>query len=815
MKHSTHKLFTLVVTFFVATMMSYAIPAYNGKVIITQPDGSQVSCYIYGDETWHTFVSEDGYIMHRENDGYLRFVTTSNRRLTLNDIDEYRLLTHSSDVALSASEATGRVNGIKRAAKARNAAPYPNGNFPTTGSVKGLVLLVEFSDNAFNGSYTQTVFNGLMNTNGFNQFGAQGSARDYFVDQSMGVFTPQFDVVGPVKLTKTMAYYGADDDIGPDAKAGEMIADACRLADEQGIDFSQYDYNNDGLVDFVYVIYAGYGQNYGADANTVWPHTASLQDWEINLSLDGKQVGRYACSSELKYNNGTQLEGIGTFCHEFGHVLGLKDLYDTRHSNGTRVGVWSIMDQGCYNNESRTPCAYSAFERYSLGWLNFTDIDTPSEKMELAEITENNVAYRIRTANENEFFTLENRQQKGWDAYLPQKGLMIMHIDYKPEAWNNNAVNNGSVMCVDLVEADGVMSSDTYSTDLYPAAGNDKFTDTSSPNALSNDGQPTGKAVTQIRDVDGVITFRFMQEALNRPEAPIVDEVGANYVTCHWDEVDGAIGYRLDAIELLAADENPLAADENFDTMTAGAYLTPDNAEMGGVLDSYLSLEGWTGEKLRQAGGYLYIEEGGSLTSPLLDLSAGDTNFTVGLNCLSSGNQASFKIVAARNNGREITSSTAEVDGEATDVIANMTGGISRTRIIISAIEGGLYIDRLRVMKGTVAKENIWDDVLHHVVADNIATTSYTLYGLMPSKNYTLTLTALASDETLNSNPSPTVLITTAEGTGISSTSTQKVVKTVYYNLNGQTVSNPHTGVFIVKEITTDGKSIVKKVVKR
>lgn len=798
----------LISATFLFLTASRAVPAYNGKVVLTQPDGSRVECQIVGDESWHVFVSTDDFLMQRDANGYLQYVESSRGRLTTADIASYRAEMLSSEQSSP--------NGIRRVFNRRNATPIPNGNFPTTGNVKGLVLLVEFSDNSFNASYTRDVFQGLMNTENFSQFGAQGSSRDYFVSQSMGQFTPQFDVVGPLKLSQPMSYYGGDDDLGPDAKAGEMIADACRAADEQGIDFSQYDYNNDGMVDFVFVIYAGYGQNYGADANTIWPHTASLPDWEINLTLDGKQVGRYACSCELKYNSGTQLEGIGTFCHEFGHVLGLKDIYDTRHSNNRQVGVWSIMDQGCYNNESRTPCAYSAFERWSLGWLELTELDTPSDNVTLAELTQNNVAYRISTSRENEFFTLENRQQVGWDAYLPGKGMMITHIDYDQIAWNNNTVNNGDDCRLLLVPADGNLSADTYQTDLYPSVGNDKFTDNSTPNSLIRNGTATGKPVTQIRDVEGTIYFRFMQDALPKPEPPIVDDVQDGSLTCHWDEVAGAVGYRLEAVELIAADENPLVVDEDFDKMTAGSYSNPDAAEMGTVLDAYTNLQGWSGNALRQAGGYLYVGEGGELMSPLVDVSEPDGQFTVGISCKAEqGTSAKFKIVAARNTGKEITSTECEVGSDEQTIVVTMTGGIARTRLKVVTTEGSIYINRLRVMKGEVAEADIWNDVVHTVVADGITATSHTLTGLKSDTDYNLTLTALAADPSLNSEPSAAVLVHTKYSTAIAETKAQGEATYTYYNIYGQEVTPNTNGLYIEKATAKDGTMIVRKVVRK
>ncbi|MBR1414573.1 MAG: M6 family metalloprotease domain-containing protein [Prevotella sp.] len=722
-----------------------AVPAYPGKHQLKRANGTTLTYYLRGDERAHWFEDEQGRRIEESMVIGEGCMVKGEGRIDQQNNSPFTL--HHSPFTNHLSPFTNHQSSLT--------------TFPTTGNVRGLVLLVEFSDVHFQENYTLEVFQGLLNGEGYSQHGAQGSARDYFVSQSIGKFTPQFDVVGPIRLTQPMDYYGADDEYGTDAHAGIMVQEACQQAhQEQGVDFSQYDYNADGLVDFVYIVYAGYGQNYGAPANTVWPHTASLPDWGISLQLDGKTVSRYACGCELKYTQGTQLEGIGTFCHEFGHVLGLPDFYDTRHSNSMRLGVWDIMDQGCYNNESRTPCAYSAFERYSLGWLDLTELNEPADRVELPELTQNNVAYRISTSRPDEYFILENRQQVGWDAALPARGMLISHVDYDQAVWDANTVNNGTDQHYILMAADGVVSSQNYATDLYPSGGNDKFTDTSSPNALSRTGQPTGKPVTRIRDVDGLITFRFMQDALPCPAAPAISDVTATSLTASWPAVSSAVAYRLQARPVLSAEEDPIVADETFRNLTDGSIGQPDNAEMGTVLDSYLSLEGWSGTGLRQAGGLLYIGTGGTLQSPLLDLSEPEGRFTVALQ-LTATAAATLHITAARNNGREITTEELPLESGEHSVVLHLEGGISRTRVSISATEGDAYLSRLRIVKDHVSTETAWADTNAAITVDGIEETTYPLMGLTPGQTYAVTLVALADDEELNSDPSAEVLVTT------------------------------------------------------
>ncbi|MBQ9668772.1 MAG: M6 family metalloprotease domain-containing protein [Prevotella sp.] len=777
-----------------------AIPAWPGRLTHVQPDGTVLDYRIVGDEHWHTLLTSDGYEIAPDGHGALCYVIRHDGSKQLlgrahNAVDR----TAAETFALPQPWA-GAPTHASAAGRSRQPRRLAADGFPTTGEVRGMVMLVEFADRHFQTENTQSMYTQLMNDEGYTGRNATGSARDYFVSQSTGLFTPHFDVVGPIRLSHDESYYGGDDEYGTDAGAGQMVEEACRLALEQGIDFSQYDYNSDGDVDFVFFIYAGYGQQYGAPSETIWPHTATLPDWGITLTLDGKRISRYACGSELKYSSGTQLEGIGTFCHEFGHVLGLPDFYDTRHQNGTRLGVWDIMDQGCYNNESRTPCAYSAFERMSLGWLTLTELSEPADNVELPELTQTNTAYRISTSRPDEYFVLENRQQVGWDAYQPARGMLVAHVDYDKTVWDQNTVNNGSDMRYDIIEADGKMGQGSYATDLFPSQGVDKLTDTSSPSTQMRDGTPTGKPIIRIRDVGGVITFRFMQEPLPQPDVPTVAELGSHSLTATWQAVNGAQAYRLEARQMLSADENPVVTDENFDLMRAGSYGMADAAEMGSVLDSYLNQEGWTGEGLRQAGGRLYMGEGATLKSPLLDLSEPDGRFTVALRALAGDQgEALFTIKAQRNNGRELAvSDVMHADTDESDAVCQLTGGIGRTSVVVTVQQGELYVDRLRIEKDHVPQADVWGETAHTVAATGINTTSATLDGLLAQTTYALTLTALSDDDELSSQPSAVVLVTTkAETESVSAPTRTDAADAVTYNLAGQRLSKAVRGLFI------------------
>lgn len=356
---------------------------------------------------------------------------------------------------------------------------------------RGLVILVNFQDKEFITSYDEmhNMINGDNYSRsykiGFKTIKAQGSARQYFIDQSWGQYQPQFDVVGPYTVSKNYSYYGQNrSEYNTDVNACEMIIEACQLADADGVDFTQYDNNNDGEIDFVYVFYAGYGEADGGNANTIWPHTYWVKDaCYKSVKVDGKYINAYACGNELNY--GTQIhDGVGTFCHEFSHVLGLPDLYSTGgNTEKTKLmGDWDIMDSGPYNNDGNTPPAYSAYERFFMGWLKPTQI-TGNKDIILHPLNSGRGAALIAASGHNmkgndpnptTFYLLENREKTGWDAYLPGKGLLITKIAYNYSKWIGNTVNNTKTsLGVDIIEADGKTPS--YPNSGYSGKAGDTF----------------------------------------------------------------------------------------------------------------------------------------------------------------------------------------------------------------------------------------------------------------------------------------------------------------------------------------------------
>lgn len=533
----------------------YADKAMGGPMVVAMPDGKTLTVHLSGDEHSHRYTTTDGFLLLEASDGSLHYAEPDGA----GGLRASRF--RASDTAERTAEEKAFLNGTDRerilqlwqarsGLRPRNMAQGAsriNTKYPTTGDNKSLVILVEYSDNAFTVPSPKEAFSRMLNEEGYSDNGAIGSARDYFIENSAGKFKPGFDVYGPVKLPKPMAYYGGAGSAGNDAHAEEMIIDACQLLDN-AIDFSMYDYDADGYVDNVYVFYAGQGQSSGGGPETVWPHS-----WDIltgagkKVTLDGVQLNHYACSNELSYSLG--MVGTGTFCHEFSHVLGLPDLYVTDNTvSAFTPGGWSLMDNGSHNNGGKTPPYLSAYERYALGWTKPEEIGAPADHR--LESIATGQSYMIRTASEDEYFILENRQQASWDKYIPGHGMLIWHIDYKEYMWNRNTVNNNpDHQNVDIEEADGQTFGSPGAGNAFPGTDNvTSFTDNTKPGMLPWEGSPLNKPITDIEERDGVIYFKMNGGKVYVPavEALPATDVTPGSFTARWKQNGQSDEYKID-----------------------------------------------------------------------------------------------------------------------------------------------------------------------------------------------------------------------------------------------------------------------------
>ncbi len=516
--------------------MMHAIVAKPGVIQASQPDGILVSIRLEGQFGNHLAYSSDGYLLTTDSEGFYVFadctddgmpvatnirainpeVRTADIKAAISRLDQSRI----TDAFLSRNEIATRSGD----APMKGPGLFSN-HFPTSGEQPSIAILVNFSDNQFTLENPKDFYHRQLNEEGFSDYGGTGSARDYFIENSYGQFMPAFDVYGPVTLANPIEYYGKNDKWGNDALAHEMVIEACQLLDDE-IDFSKYDRNGDGVIDNVYVFYAGYGESDGGASTTIWPHSYDLEyaDPSQKYMFDGVQLNHYACSNEVDFETKAPA-GIGSFTHEFSHVLGLPDLYATDGSNAFTPGYWSVLDVGSYNNNSCTPPNYSSFERYALDWMEPVIIDTPGDYT-LENLADSNKAYMFPTEETREFFLFENRQQTGNDTYLPGHGMLVWHIHFNQLIWDDNIVNNkASHQYVDLVEADNIQTTRTASGDSFPGKSNvTNYTSDTTPAFLSWAGVSPGFDILDIAETeDGIITF-----TANAYEESGIDDIFAN-----------------------------------------------------------------------------------------------------------------------------------------------------------------------------------------------------------------------------------------------------------------------------------------------
>ena len=584
-----------------------AVPAQRIKKSITLADGSKVEVTFSGDEYFSYFRADDGRVFRRQrNEVYER----------ISD-EEFKSLINVTREKRQASNAR-RVNKVQKHVNSISGGLY--------GKKRGLVILVNFSDNEFKAAHTQLFYNRYFNESGFSDNGFMGSVGDYFLAQSYGHFGVDFDIVGPYTLPNTMAYYGTPvynsegkrtaNDIHP----ADMAWDAIQLADSD-VDYSQYDWNDDGVVDQVFIIYAGYAEAQGADSNTIWPHewtVAAASNAPQTPMLDGMYINTYGCSSELMGADDTQNptgipDGIGTPCHEFSHCLGLPDFYDTSaEGGGYGMACWDLMSAGSYNGPSGLsgvcPSGYTSYERWVSGWLTPTEINSETEITGMKPLTQSPEAYILyNDKKKNEYYLLENRQLDGYDLCQYGHGLLIVHVDYDASAWTNNTVNaDVNHQRLNLIPADNSFALNQVSDlagDPYPGVNNNtRLTNSSTPASTLFNKNVDGtylmnKSIENISESsDGLISFIACRPLLGIPELEAV-QTTANSVVANWPAIDGANYYELKLEEYSAKPsvEEALLLKETFAKAVKDKVGTKD---ISGSLNEYCDNAGFLGEKL-------------------------------------------------------------------------------------------------------------------------------------------------------------------------------------------------------------------------
>lgn len=515
------KLYLMLSMLFAFGAAANAIPAKKLQKVITLTNGTQVSVELRGDEYLSWWEGTDGTAY----------------RATADDTVFEAFDLEAQKPAAAARRARTEQGRVARLARVKNSLKGADDKMRGLGGdhitykgvKKGLVVLVDFKNKKFADGHDLEYYKNVINGKDFTdeEEGYVGSVRDYFLAQSNGQFELDFDVVGPVTMSKNYGYYGNDGAYQKDEKVYEMIKEACDGIQDK-VNLKDYDWDGDGEADQVFFLYAGLGQASGGSAGTIWPHESELRYWPCGvLSYSTGKINTYACANELQPETQGSSRyisaGIGTICHEFSHCLGFADMYDTTGGGGYGMSVFDVMDQGSYNGNGFVPCNYTAFERIYAGWVEAIELIDPATVKDMKSVSDYGrpfIMYNYK--NTNEYFLLENRQNTGWDKGLyGSNGLLIVHVNYVPSRWANNSVNSSAekIQCCTVVNADGSRENTQYSLqgDLYPyevkgVTMNDEFTDESEPAAKlytknSDNSYALGIPITQIKRSKGSISF--------------------------------------------------------------------------------------------------------------------------------------------------------------------------------------------------------------------------------------------------------------------------------------------------------------------
>ncbi len=477
----------LTVALILAHASLHASPARSSVIYLRQPDGTVFQAKIRGDEFTRIKTDAEGHAIIQDQDGWWHYALY--REDGTKRSSGWKVGKEAPSEVLSESTRIPYARLSELAMDRRRAVrhrPMTRSTESEETQIKhGLVLLANFKDVKF--QHTKEEFQNLLTEEGYSVNGATGSAKEYFDSQFKGKMEFEFHVSEVVTLSRNRSYYGSNGSDGNDKAPAEMIAEACRLADDE-VDFSLYDDDKDGIVDNVFLFFAGQDEAEGAPEECIWSHAWYVESGAgIKLELDGTAIDRYACSSELTIAYDQEgniyefISGIGTFCHEYSHTMGLPDFYDTDYeeSGGIAAGLWtrtSLMDGGNYNNLGNTPPYYNAIERMIAG-ISEPELLENTGTYTLSPVNETGKSYMLPTEDENIFYIFECRSNKGWDQYIGGKGMLAYRLDLSDGGYADwihyNQVNaDPSDQKADLVEADGRQDS-FASVDEFHASNQD------------------------------------------------------------------------------------------------------------------------------------------------------------------------------------------------------------------------------------------------------------------------------------------------------------------------------------------------------
>lgn len=421
------KLILLTTIVFLLPKTNYAVTAYPNKIEIVTTNGKPNYIFLKGDENFKYALSTDGYKLLCESSVWKYAETDQHGNLVASKFEYVAMEDESNELKqfktnLNKQPIQHNTNIAKRSSAS---SANVRTNKPLVGTKHALVVLMQYSNLKY--QHSKEDFQSLFNDIGYCKNKASGSVRDYYDFASSGQLEYISDIYGPYTSKYPMEYYGRNSKAGGnDENAIELCIEAINNLPKD-IDYSKYDNDNDGVVDNIHIIFAGYGEEAGASSNAIWAHEYPYK--LVMKSFVGYNFAGYSCSPELRGNNGSTITTIGVICHELGHALGASDYYDTNYEkqgsyDGT--GMWDIMAQGSWNDNGNTPPNFNPYVRsMDFGWTEQrTLVKDDTITINYCEKS----VYRINTNTNGEYFLMENRQDDGFDKYLPGKGLVVYHV---------------------------------------------------------------------------------------------------------------------------------------------------------------------------------------------------------------------------------------------------------------------------------------------------------------------------------------------------------------------------------------------------
>ncbi|MBR0036398.1 MAG: M6 family metalloprotease domain-containing protein [Bacteroidales bacterium] len=765
---------------------------------VKQSDGTTLTLVKVGDEHFHYFRTSDGVAMYKDaNTNEFKPFEKEAFDILSEKAEQRRAFLH---LGKNNRAFKPQHRGVANSAAVREVGEQPSG---LSGKKKGLVVLANYADKSI--IYPVSEFEAAFNQSGYSKNNHHGSVHDYFLDQSYGALSIDFDVVGPVTLSQNMSYYGENDKEGNDMYPATMAGEAIRLADSY-VNYADYDWDGDGEVDQVFIVYAGYGE--ASDVQEVMPDVIWQHEWSLSagqyygdgsgaLFLDGVKIDTYACSSELANDTGTTLDGIGTACHEFSHCLGYPDFYDTGGGDGFGMSYWDVMDAGSYNGKEsigEQPAGYTAYERWFAGWLSPIELTEPGY-YELPCLADTAVAYVIyNQANDNEFYLLENRQNKNWYSFPSSAhGMLVTHVDYNEDAWYENSVNNDeNHQRMTFVPADGTFTYTSYGLmgDPYPGRNtNTTLSNTSKPAATFYNANSDGKkylnhTIDQITESNGVITFRF--DGGVKLDAPVISEAVLNEektaLSIAWNAVEEATSYSL------LVTKKDISGGESLGTVLSESmqmmhYNSDSNVDVSNILGNFMTYPGWTGSHVYRGlyGAKVGNSKGGYLTSPGMAVSG---KLTVNIVLTPYGNDSHIVTLGLANASGEVLE-TQEVEATGTEQTVVFSKAEPGCKLTITPTKR-VYVSSIEMIAGSVSETS---------QVDGLTDTNYRLTALEPG--YIYEISVRASNGTANSAWSESVSVEVAGSTGITTLQLEQPRTAAGFDLMGRPVTGNRQGLSV------------------